>query len=204
MYEVWLTKHVSDCCGMNVQMYYRSGGCHSPKCEFCGNEDEYSSHICHCRDPGRDSMYHISVKELISWLEMTLGKRQVASTIETYLMSHGAVRTSDCLYGSCPNLASAAAASDRLGFENFVEGRISPHWLAVAAPLIRGSQQFLLPPAWGRQFINKLHNIDHKQWIYRNSFIHYQGSDGLTLPEHHEIINRIEEYAFVDPETLLP
>ncbi len=101
-----------------------------------------------------------------------MGEQPVASTIETYLISRGAVHMSDCLYGSCPHLVTAAAASDRLGFENFVEGRISLHWLAVAALLIRGSQQFLLPPAWGRQFINKLHNIVHKQWIYRNSFIH--------------------------------
>jgi hypothetical protein len=73
MYKVWLTKHVADCCGMNVQLYYRSGGGHSPKCEFCGTEDEYSSHICQCRDPGQDSMYRISVKELISWLEKDPG-----------------------------------------------------------------------------------------------------------------------------------
>jgi hypothetical protein len=59
--------------------------------------------------------------------------------------------------------------------------------------------KFLLPPSWGRQLINKLHNIVHKQWIYRNTFIHYCGSDGLTLPEHHDIINRVEEHAFTDP-----
>jgi hypothetical protein len=46
MYRVWLTKHVSDFCGNNVQLYYWSKGTHSPKCEFCGMEDEYTMHIC--------------------------------------------------------------------------------------------------------------------------------------------------------------
>ena len=110
----------------------------------------------------------------------------------------------DCLHGSCPYLALAATATDRLGFNNFVEGRISQHWLLVATPLRWRSRRFLLPPAWGRQFINKLHKIIHKQWIYRNSYIHYKGPDGLTLSEHHDIINRIEEYALTDPGTLLP
>jgi hypothetical protein len=64
--------------------------------------------------------------------------------------------------------------------------------------------KFLLPPSWGHQLINKLYNIVHKQWIYCNTFIHYRGSDGLTLPEHHDIINRMEEHAFTDPESLLP
>ncbi len=62
---------------------------------------------------------------------------------------------------------------------------------------------FLLPPSWGRELINKLHNIIHKQWIYRNTFIHYCGSDGLTLPEHHDIINCVEEHASTDPKSLL-
>jgi hypothetical protein len=30
----------------NVQQYYWSKGTHSPKCEFCSIEDEYSIHIC--------------------------------------------------------------------------------------------------------------------------------------------------------------
>jgi hypothetical protein len=52
----------------------------------------------------------------------------------------------------------------------------------------------LLVRSWGKTFITKLLNIVHKQWIYRNTLIHYRGEDGFTIPEHHEIINRVEEY----------
>jgi hypothetical protein len=93
---------------------------------------------------------------------------------------------------------------DCLGWDSFLEGRISKQWLVVASPFLRRSNKFLLPPSWGHQLINKLHNIVHKQGIYCNTFIHYQGTDGLTLPEHHVIINCIEEHAFTDPESLLP
>ena len=34
MHWVWLTKHVSDFCGNNVQLYHWSKGTHSPKCEL--------------------------------------------------------------------------------------------------------------------------------------------------------------------------
>jgi hypothetical protein len=87
MYRVWLTKQVSKFCGNNVQLYHRSGGEHCPKCEFCGTADEYTSHIYRCRDPGRDKMFCISLKELCSWLIETLGKHTIAGTIETYLLS---------------------------------------------------------------------------------------------------------------------
>jgi hypothetical protein len=42
IYRVWITKHVSDFCGNNVQLYYRSNGNSSPKCESCGVEDALS------------------------------------------------------------------------------------------------------------------------------------------------------------------
>ena len=33
--------------------------------------------------------------------------------------------------------------------------------------------------------------------------IHFRSTDGLTIPEHHEILDQIERYVLVDPETLL-
>jgi hypothetical protein len=52
--------------------------------------------------------------------------------------------------------------------------------------------------------IMKLHNIVHKQWIYRNSVLLYRGKDGLTTPDHHEIMNQVEAHSLTDPNSLLP
>ncbi len=95
MYRVWLTKHMLEFCENNVQMYYWSKGKHSPKCNFCGTEDEYTMNICRCQDPGRASMFHTSVKKLTTWLILTLGERCVATIIEQYLMSRGETRMVD-------------------------------------------------------------------------------------------------------------
>jgi hypothetical protein len=46
--------------------------------------------------------------------------------------------------------------------------------------------------------------VIHKQWIYHNLVIHFKSKDGLTVPEHHEILNWIESYSLVDPDILLP
>jgi hypothetical protein len=83
-----------------VQLYHRSGGKHPPKCKFCGLADEYTSHICRCRDPGRDKMFCILLKELCSWLIETLGKHAIAATIKTYLLSQGDVLMADCVHRS--------------------------------------------------------------------------------------------------------
>jgi hypothetical protein len=50
----------------------------------------------------------------------------------------------------------------------------------------------------------KLHNMVHKQWVYHNIFIHFKGADGLMIPQHCEILAQVEDYASMDPETLLP
>jgi hypothetical protein len=203
MYRVWLTKHVSKFCS-NVQMYYWNKGKHSPKCEFCGTEDKYTMHICRCQDTGHTSMFHTSVKELTTWLILTIGEHCIATTIKQYLMCCRETRMVDCVNGTNQDLRVVAAASDRLGYDSLLEGRISKLWLIVTAPLLLRPRQYLLPSAWGRQFVNKLHNIIHKQWIYKNSVIHYCGKDGLTMPEHHEILNRFEEHALANPDSLLP
>ncbi len=204
MYRVWMTKHVSGFCGNNVQQYCWSKGDHSPKCEFCGKEDEYTSHICRCDDPGRDSMFRTSVSELTSWMINTLGENYIASTVEGYLPGRGRVTMESCHHGTNTILLDVCRESDRLGWDSFIKGRITTLWISVVAPhLLRGIRQ-VLPRSWGRKFITKLHNVVHKQWIHRNSMIHFCSTDGLTIPEHHEILNQMESYSLVDPETLLP
>ncbi len=91
MYHVWLTKHVSEFCGSNAQQFYWSKGLHSPKCDSCGVQDEYTMHICRCKDPGRDQLFHLMVDELHSWIESTLGNHAVATTIGAYLCARGEI-----------------------------------------------------------------------------------------------------------------
>jgi hypothetical protein len=62
----------------------------------------------------------------------------------------------------------------------------------------------MLPHLWGTKLINKFHNIVHTQWIYRNLVLHYHGKDGLTIPDHHEIMNQVKAHSLTDPDSLLP
>jgi hypothetical protein len=85
-----------------------------------------------------------------------------------------------------------------------LEGRISIQWRQLVAPLPQRTGCQLIPQVWGSLFITNLHNIVHKQWIYRSSVIHYRGKDGLTIPEHHDIINWVKAHSLTDPDNLLP
>jgi hypothetical protein len=204
MYRVWLTKHVSKFCGNNVQFYYWSKGLHSPKCKFCLVNDEYTSHIGRCRDPGRDIMFRISARKIYDWMVTTIGDTAIATTVEEYLLSRGEITMETVLTCYTPEMLLVAKNTDRLGWDCLVEGRICTHWLAAVAPYLAQTSPRTLVKLWGWKFITKLHELIHSQWVYQNSMIHFKGTEGFTLPEQHEIFNRMEECALIDPDTLLP
>ncbi len=185
-------------------MYYWSKGKQSTKCEFCLTVDEYTIHICRHRNSDRSLMFKVSVNELTTWLRSTLGEQCIAATVKQYLLYRGEAILIDCVHGNYTELAAVATASDCLGWDSMLEGRISTRWLILVAPFLLKTGWYLLPQVWGTQFITRLINIVHNQWIYRNSVIHYHGKDSLTIPEHHDIINRVESHFLTDPNLLLP
>jgi hypothetical protein len=105
MYWAWLTKHVSNFCGNNVQQYYWSNGAHLSKCESCGTHDEYMMYICHCKDPGHNGLFHITVKELYTWMVDTLGNYAVASMVEAYLIARGDIAMLSLMHGTSMDMS---------------------------------------------------------------------------------------------------
>jgi hypothetical protein len=204
MFRVWLTKHVSEFCGSNVQQYYWTNGNHSPKCDCCQANDEYTTHICRCRDPGRDQLFHESVLELQGWMVKTLGEEAIATTVTKYLCARGEQSFRSLSGSTWSDLITVADYTNRLGWDSLLEGRIACHWLVLVKPILLRCFRRLSPKTWCRQFITHLHMIIHRQWTYRNAYIHYKGKEGWTMPQVQDIFDRITEYSLMDERMLLP
>jgi hypothetical protein len=204
MYWVWLTKHVLDFCGNNVQQYYWSNGVHLPKCESCRTHDKYLMHICCCKDSSRNGLFNITVRELYTWMVETLENHAVVSMVEAYLLSRGKTAMQTLMHSTSIGMSVICKQSDRFGWDSLLEGHISSHWMVLIFPLLRLQPKNLLPFLWGRQFIIWLHNIVHKQWTYRNAYIHFKGKERWTMPQLQDIVNRINVYCLMDPHLLLP
>ena len=136
MYHVWITKHISEFCGTNVQQYYWSKGEQSPKCNICGDQDKYTTHICRCRDPGRLQMFQISVQEVFDWMSKTIRRSDIALAISTYLLGRGLVKLVDCIDNGDAPLLALARSTDLLGWDCFIEGRISRDWIPAVSPIL--------------------------------------------------------------------
>jgi hypothetical protein len=204
MYRVWLTKHISKFYGSKVQQFYWSKGLHSPKCDSCGVQDKYTMHICRCKDLGCDQLFHSTINELHSWIESTLGNHVVATTIGAYLHTRGERTMRSLIDDTCADMITVLEHSNRLGWDSHLEGRITRHWLLLVAPFLCQMPRNLLPQSWGQQFIQRLHKVVHKQWTYRNAYIHFKGKRGWTMPQIQDVFDQIMEYLLIDTEMLLP
>ena len=126
-------------------------------------------------------MLQLSVRTLTTWMTDTGVDVILIDMVEEYLLAQDSKRMVDCLHVENTSYQLLAESTDRLRWDSFVEGRISTVWLEVVKPQLLAGNTYLSPQRWGRQFIEQLLQLTHKQWIFRNSRLHYKKLDGLTL-----------------------
>ena len=57
---------------------------------------------------------------------------------------------------------------------------------------------------WGAEFVDKLLQLTHRQWILRNTETHFKLPDGWSLAEHEGIFNdALALWRTLDPDELL-
>lgn len=57
---------------------------------------------------------------------------------------------------------------------------------------------------WSRHLVQKLWNITHHQWTYRNAQVHLRKLENRAVDEHMEVIEEVRKMMLVDPGELLP
>jgi hypothetical protein len=201
-YRVWMCKHVSHFAGTNRML---SGIDDMVKnvCPSCGADNETTLHITTCPDPGRTALFTESVLNLVQWLEETHMDASLVLGILDYLLGRGHTTLQSLLRGNAA-YAEYARDHDHLGWQNFLEGRITTSLLRLQERFLEeaGSRQSIR--AWSTNLIHHLVGIVHKQWLYRNANIHLKVVEGRTTAEHREIMSEVRHMMAVDPLDLLP
>ncbi len=176
----------------------------TPLCPSCNDEVETTMHITRCKAPGRKEMLSVTVRALVNWMAATQVDPVLVSMVREYLLAQGSKLMTDCLHLDHEEYQQLADETDKLRWDSFIEGRLSSKWITVVTPQLKTSSLYLKPSRWGQQFIEQLLSITHKQWLFRNSKVHFRKEDGLTEGEHHDIFQRMEDLMFTDPADLLP
>ncbi len=99
-----------------------------------------------------------------------------------------------------PQFKALATSQDLIGWRDFTKGHISTHFHAIQTFHLAMSSSYLNGEDWTKQFISKLLQITHSQWIFRNISLRDKTHGYLCNKKAEEIIQQINVLSEVAPE----
>ena len=202
MFRVWICKLVSDFAGTNRMLSNWQDNA-SNTCPCCGQDNETMHHVTTCPDPGRVAMFHESVLSMVEWLSDTDMEDELALGLLDYLLAQGTKSLRSLLQHDSKYL-QYAYEHDRLGWDNFLEGRVSQTLFQLQQDtLVRAGSSWRIQ-TWAKKFVQHLLEITHRQWSYRNAKVHLKKAEGRTAQEHEAVMSEVRKMMLVDPTELLP
>ena len=155
-----------------------------------------------CPDEGRTNLLNENVADLTTWMankEQT--DPEILYWIPKYILMRGDKPLSEMGFMS-PQFKALAVSQDLIGWREFTEGHISTHFYVIQSFHLSMSGSFLNGEDWVKQFISKLLQITHAQWIFRNISLHDKTRGYLRNKKAGELLQIINEFSEVAPEEI--
>ena len=108
-----------------------------------------------------------------------------------------------CLHVRSPQHLFLAETHDKLGWDNFVEGRVVTTFLQFVEDRQGPARTGTSGGKWGSTLVTMLLTATHKQWLYRNIHVHHKKTDELTISQHETLFAKVTEPQNTDPSELL-
>jgi hypothetical protein len=138
MFRNWVTKQVSGSGGTNHELSKMDvTDTVIDECPNCQYTPETSKHMTRCRHDGRRALFLESASIVLDRLAEAQPEPELIDMLDVYMSAQGDRTLSDCLTSKHSEYALLAEVQDRLGWDNFVEGRISTLWLDTVSPFLK-------------------------------------------------------------------
>ena len=161
-------------------------------------------HITRCTHPTRKKLIKQTACKIGTWIIDSGAGTELADITERYLTGQSKITMQSCLNRKQGRFVKLAEETDMLGWDSFVEGRISKEWGKVVKTEMRNWKGNIDEKKWGAELVDKLLQLTHRQWILRNTETHFKLPDGWTLAEHEGIFNdALALWRTLDPDELL-
>jgi hypothetical protein len=203
MYRIWRSKQHSGFCGTRVQVgRYLGDPFPNERCPNCGRR-EFASHLMLCPDTSRTKLLGKNVDNLATWMSQDdQNDPEILYWIPKYILMRRDIPLSAMGFMS-PQFKALAASQDLIGWRDFMVGHISTHFYAIQSFHLAMSSSYLNGKDWTRQFISRILQLTHSQWIFRNISLHDKTNGFLHNKKADEILQLINEFAEVAPEDVL-
>jgi hypothetical protein len=153
-----------------------------------------------CSDEDCTRLLIESANELTEW--MTGDNKtnpEILYWIPKYILMRGVKSLSD-LGIMLPQFKALAHSQDLIGWRDFTEGYNSTQFYEIQTFHLAMSSSLLNGKDWTKQFISKLLQITHSQWIYCNFLLHDRHQGYLHTKSAEEIMWEIESLSSLAPK----
>jgi hypothetical protein len=144
-----------------------------------------------CLDDDCTRLLIDNVDELTAWLAQdNKTDPEILHWIPKYILMQGDKPLSKIRFMS-PQFKALAASQDLIGWRDFTEGHISTHFYAIQSFHLAMSSNYLNGEDWTKQFISRILQITHSQWIFQNLSLHNRMHGYLHNQKAEEILHQI-------------
>jgi hypothetical protein len=161
---------------------------------------ETNAHIMQCLYEVRTCLLIKNVADLEKWME-TDGQTdpELIYWIPKYILMQNDMQFTQL--GCMSKMMRALADSqDKIGWRHFTEGYISTHFYNIQRFHLSMSSNYLNGADWTKQFISKILQLTHSQWIYRNISLHDKRQGCLWKKQSESLLQTIADLSNLSPE----
>lgn len=198
MYGIWLTKQSTGTCATRYNMA-RLQDLVDNKCPNCGMVEK-AEHLNRCPSEGRTQLLTEGVEALEEWMRQD-GRTdsELAYYLPKYILLRG-TRMFSSLGPMSVEMLRAAEAQDRIGWREFMEGKIAREIGSLQRYHCVASSCMMTGDDWMKHFISHILHLSHSQWIFRNITLHDSVRGTLRLQERKEVLEEVQKFLDTDPE----
>jgi hypothetical protein len=120
-----------------------------------------------------------------------------------YYLLAGGTHTITSLLKPTSRLGVEARFHDCLGWNCFLEDRLCALWVEYRAQHIQRANLKQSADFLAQGLMQRLLQITHAQWAYRNATVHLEVKGRWTAAAHETILETMEGFLYTDPEQLL-
>ena len=82
---------------------------------------------------------------------------------------------------------------NKLGWKNFLDGRFSSYYVQLQCDYISTCETYQTAETWALGFMEHLICITHRQWLHMNAKVYFKRSDGRTISQYEQIMDKIKD-----------
>ena len=190
LFRRWVTKHVSGWCAVG-KMQAICGYWDSSKCPCCSEPIETTTHMLICPHEGLHENWNKALDGLERWMESADTHPEIQECIINTLWQRRLDASFD--FFSSPTIETAAREQDEIGWQNFMEGKISARWRDIQEEHYRDIASRRTARRWAQNLVSSLLEMVHGQWKFRCDVVHERDAQGLKVAEGLELNAAITE-----------